>query len=341
MGPLYCLAASGGGDMVQTNRKLLLLTSGGDAPGMNSAIRSVVRTACYHGMRVFACHDGYHGLVEQAIFPMAPSDVSGCIQLGGTILRSGRSKSFRQLEVRQRVAAFLKDEGIGYLVAIGGDGTFRGAALLEQLGDIKTIGIPGTIDNDIVGTEYTIGFDTARNNAVRALDKIRDTSASSGLNFLVEIMGRRAGFLALDVGISAGAEYILVPEYPIEVSKLAEGIMHPARPKRSVIIVVSEADCPGRSFGIADELRGMTPGHEYRVCVLGHAQRGGMPTAQDRVVASIMGNMAVEGLLAGKSNCMVAFQNGSYLFAPLPDPDLPARSLSSQELLKLNEVLAI
>lgn len=327
--------------MAQANKKLLLLTSGGDAPGMNSAIRSVVRTACYHGMEVFACHDGYHGLVNQALFPMKPGDVSGCIQLGGTILRSGRSHSFRRPEVRERVSNFLKNEGIEYLVAIGGDGTFRGAALLEQLGYVKAIGIPGTIDNDIVGTEYTIGFDTARNNAIRSIDKIRDTSASSGLNFLVEIMGRRAGFLTLDVGISVGAEYILLPEYPIEVSKMAEGIMNPVRPRRSVIIVVSEADHPGRSFGIADELRQMTPGHEYRVCVLGHVQRGGMPTAQDRVAASIMGNMAVEGLLDGRSNCMVAYQKGEYLFTDLPDPDLPARSLSSRDLLKLNEILAI
>ncbi len=321
-------------------KKLLLLTSGGDAPGMNSAIRSVVRTARYHGLEVFACHDGYHGLVEETIFPITSSDVSGCVQLGGTILRSGRSLSFKQPEVRQKVAAFLASQGIGYLVAIGGDGTFRGAVLLAEQSDLKVIGIPGTIDNDIIGTEYTIGFDTARNNAVRALDKIRDTSASSGLNFLVETMGRRAGFLALDVGISAGAEYILVPEYPVDIVKIADDIMHPARPRRSIIIVVSEADVPGRSFKLAKELQRLTPGHDYRVCVLGHIQRGGMPTAQDRVAASVMGHMAVEGLLAGQTNCMVAFVAGRYLFAPMPDPEQPSRTLRDTELLRLNEILA-
>lgn len=320
--------------------KLLVFTSGGDAPGMNSAIRSVVRTALHNELEVFACHDGYQGLINRALFAMRSSDVSGCIQLGGTILRSGRSEGFKERKTQQKAADFLRSRDIDYIVAIGGDGTFRGAKIIEELSGIKTIGIPATIDNDVVGTEYTIGFDTARNSAISALDKIRDTSASSGLNFLVEVMGRRAGFLALDVGISAGAEYILVPEYPEDLKKIASEIMNPLRPKRSIIIVVSEAQKAGRSFEIADKLRKLTPGRDYRVCVLGHVQRGGVPTTLDRLMASIMGNMAVVSLLKGHSKVMVAYQHGSYTLAPFPDIKTPARTLERKDLLELNKILA-
>lgn len=321
--------------------RLLLLTSGGDSPGMNAAIRAVVRSGIYHGLEVFACHDGYCGLIEKKIFPLQPVDVAGCIQNGGTIFRSGRSEAFKQPEVRADVRAFLNAEGINYLVVIGGDGTYRGAALLANEGGPATIGIPGTIDNDIVGTEYTIGYDTARNTALQAIDKIRDTSASSGLYFVVETMGRHAGFLAVDVGIAAGAEHVLVPEFPITVPELAQRIQNPPRKKRSVIIVVSEADCPGRSFGIAKALELLTPNFKYRVCVLGHIQRGGSPTALDRISASVMGDMAVTGLLQGRSHCMTAIKNNQYLFAPFPDPDKPSRSLTGQKLMKLSQILAI
>lgn len=324
----------------QTKKKLLLLTSGGDSPGMNAAIRAVVRSGHYHGFDIYGCHDGYHGLVEEKIFPMGPKDVAGHIQYGGTIIRSGRSKDFHKKEVRDKARAFLKQMGIEYLVPIGGDGTYRGAAILEDEGGPRSIGLPGTIDNDIVGTEYTIGYDTARNTAVNAIDKIRDTAASSGLYFLIETMGRHAGFLAVDVGIAAGAEYILTPEFPITVPQLAKQILAPHRKKQSMIIVVSEADNPGRSFNIAQALKLLTPKLDYRVCVLGHIQRGGSPTAMDRIAASIMGDMAIHGLMEGKSKCMTAMKNGRYLLAPFPDPNNASRSLSSEDLLELNSVLA-
>ncbi|CAL7964040.1 ATP-dependent 6-phosphofructokinase [Gammaproteobacteria bacterium] len=321
-------------------KKILILTSGGDSPGMNAAIRALVRSGHYHGFETYACHDGYHGLVNQKIFPMSPSDVAGCIQHGGTVIRSGRSKEFHKKETRDKVRAFLKQEGIKYLVVIGGDGTCRGATLLEEEGGPKTIGVPGTIDNDIVGTDYTIGYDTARNTAIAAIDNIRDTAASSGMYFLVETMGRHSGFLAVDVGLAGGAEFILTPEFPITIPELAKLIMAPCREKQSLIIVVSESDNPGRSFKIADALKLLTPKFDYRVCVLGHIQRGGSPTVMDRIAASIMGDIAIKGLLAGKSKCMTAMQNGKYLLVPFPDPNKPSRRLNNEHLLKLNSILA-
>lgn len=321
-------------------KKMILLTSGGDSPGMNAAIRAVVRSGCYHKFKMYACHDGYHGLIGQKIFPMEPQDVAGCIQSGGTILRTGRSKIFHKKEVRDKVRAFLKRKKIEYLVVIGGDGTYRGAALLENEGGPKTIGIPGTIDNDIVGTDYTIGYDTARNSAVNAIDKIRDTAASSGLYFLVETMGRHAGFLAVDVGLASGAEFILTPEFPMSIPELSKKILTPTRKKQSIIIVVSEADSPGRSFNIAQALKLLAPKFEYRVCVLGHIQRGGSPTVMDRIAASVMGNLAVKGLMEGKSKCMTAMKNGRYVLAPFPDPNKPSRSLTNEGLLELNTILA-
>ena len=322
------------------NKKILILSSGGDSPGMNAAIRSIVRSGYYHGFKTYACHDGYHGLVKRTIFPITPDDVAGCIQHGGTIIRSGRSKEFQKKASRNKVRAFLKKENIEYLLTIGGDGTFRGAALLEKEGGPKTIGIPGTIDNDIVGTDYTIGFDTARNTAIAAIDNIRDTAASSSMYFLVETMGRHSGFLAVDVGIAGGAEFILTPEFPITIPKLAKLIMAPHRKKHSLIIVVSEADSPGRSFNIAQALKLLTPKFDYRVCILGHIQRGGSPTVMDRLAASIMGNLAIKGLMEGKSKCMTALQRGKYLLVPFPKSNAPTRQLDNEHLIKLNTILA-
>lgn len=326
---------------VKKEKNLLVLTSGGDAPGMNAAIRAVTRSGHYHGFKVYGCHDGFHGLVEEKIFPLENRFVSGHIQSGGTILHSGRSQEFRKKEVRNKIRKFLSQKNINHIVTIGGDGTFRGAATLEKEGGPKSIGIPGTIDNDIVGTEYTIGYDTARNTAVEAVDKIRDTSASSGTYFLVETMGRRAGFLAVDVGLSAGAEHILVPEFPITIPMLAKKILHPKRKKQSIIIVVSEAENPGRSFNIAQTLKLLTPKFSYRVCVLGHIQRGGSPTAMDRITASVMGDMAVKALIANKSEKMTAMRDGKYVLSPFPDPKQPSRCLLDEDLIKLNNVLAI
>lgn len=326
--------------MPKNNDKILVLTSGGDAPGMNAVLRAVVRSGHYNGLMVYACHDGYQGLVDQKIFPMNPGDVTNCIQRGGTIIRSSRSPAFMDKKIRINCRDFLKKQGIKYLVPVGGDGTFRGAALFEDEGGPKCIGVPGTIDNDINGTDYTIGYDTARNTALQAIDKIRDTASSNSLYFLVETMGRNAGFLAADVGLAGGAEFVLTPEFPMSVEELAEKILKPQRKKQSLIVVVAEADSPGRSVKIAEQLKKLTLGLEYRVCILGHTQRGGSPTAWDRIVGSHMGNMAVEALLEGKSKCMTSIQNGHYTLAPFPDPSQPARRLTNENIIKLSLTLA-
>lgn len=323
-----------------TTKKLLVLTSGGDSPGMNAAIRAIVRSGHYHNFNVFACHDGYQGLVNQQIFPMRPEDVANCIQRGGTIIQSSRCPDFHKKTVRDDCRAFLTAQGIDHMIVIGGDGSYRGAEIFENEGGPKTIGLPGTIDNDIVGTDYTIGYDTARNNALQAIDKIRDTASSNGLYFLVETMGRQSGFLAADVGLAGGAEFIITPEFPLAIDELAKNIREPKRKKQSLIIVVAEADKPGRSFGLAEKLKILAPDFEYRVCVLGHIQRGGSPTAMDRVNASIMGDLAIQALLNGKSRCMTALQNGQYVLAPFPDPNQPARRLTEETLIKLNGILA-
>lgn len=320
-------------------KKLLVLTSGGDSPGMNAAIRAVTRSGFYHNFETYGCHGGFQGLVDQKIFPMKSEDVANCIQRGGTILHSSRCTSFYQKATRDICREFLKAKGIEYLVTIGGDGTFRGATSLAKEGGLKIIGIPGTIDNDIEGTDYTIGYDTARNNALQAIDKIRDTATSNSLYFLIETMGRNSGFLAVDVGLAGGAEYILTPEFPIPTAELAKSIMEPRRKKQSLIMVVAEADQPGRSFAIANELRKITS-FEFRVCVLGHIQRGGSPTLLDRIAASLMGNLAVEALVANKSCYMTAYKNGQYLLAPFPDPKKSSRRLSDSFLLNLTSILA-
>lgn len=320
--------------------KLLVLTSGGDAPGMNAAIRAVVRTGLFYQLEVFGCKSGYQGLVDENIFPMTAESVANTIQRGGTILKTARFEAFRDSSVRQKCSQFLKQRGIDGLVVIGGDGSFRGATLLHQEGGPRVIGIPSTIDNDINGTDYTIGFDTASNTALQAIDKIRDTASSHDRHFLVEVMGRHAGFLAMDVGIAGGAEIILTPEFPVTIDEIAKKICHPVRQKQSTIIVVAEADsAPGRSFKIAEELKNRC--HlDFKVCILGHIQRGGGPTVMDRKVASRMGAMAVEALLKGEHTCMTAIQNGVYMLTPFPDPTLPARRLADKELLKTSEVLA-
>ncbi|MDR3477054.1 MAG: 6-phosphofructokinase [Gammaproteobacteria bacterium] len=319
-------------------KKIIVLTSGGDAPGMNAAIRAVVRTGHYYGLKVYGCQFGFQGLVDQTIFPMEPNSVANMIQNGGTILKTARCLSFLQKETRDACRAFLKKEEIDGIVVIGGNGSFKGASLLTAEGGPATIGIPGTIDNDIHGTEYTIGFDTARNTALQAIDKIRDTASSHNHNFLVEVMGRSSGFLALDVGIAGGAEFILTPEFPVSHEVLASKITTPRRHKLSSIIVIAEADKSGRSFDIAKQLAVIT-GLQYRVCILGHTQRGGSPTAMDRKMASEMGYLAVRGLLEGQSHQMTAFNQGRLELVRIPDPDLGPRILNQKDLIELNDIL--
>lgn len=325
--------------MTTKKHKLLVLTSGGDAPGMNAAIRAVVRTACFYNIEAFGCHRGYQGLVDKNIFPMDAASVANCIQRGGTILETSRCKTFLEKSTRDQCRTFLKEHGIDFIVPIGGDGTFRGASLLESEGGPKSVGIPGSIDNDIVGSDYTIGYDTARNIALEAIDRIRDTASSHGRYFLVETMGHNTGFLAVDVAIAGGAEYVITPEFPMTSEVLAEKLNKPIRKKQSMIIIVAESKQPGRSIFLAERLHKLTP-FEYRVCILGHTQRGGSPTAMDRLAGSFMGNLAVETLLSGKSNCMTVLNGTKYETAPYPDPTKPGRCLTDEHMIQINNILA-
>lgn len=319
-------------------KKIIVLTSGGDAPGMNAAIRSVVRTAIYHGMAVFGSCSGYQGIVEKQLKPLKAHSVANCIQQGGTILKADRCKAFYDKNTRDECRAFLQQENIDGIVVIGGDGSFRGATLLNQEGGPAVVGVPATIDNDINGTEYTLGFDTARNTALDAIDRIRDTASSHNRHFLVEVMGRNSGFLAVDVGIAGGAEYILIPEFDKTPSELVKHLDKQSRKKQSSIIVVAESDNPGRSFALAEQLNELT--HKtYRVCVLGHTQRGGKPTAIDRKFASTMGTKAVLALKDGETAKMVAFNSGHLELKNFPDPSIPSRQFKNGSLLKINEMI--
>lgn len=293
-------------------RTIGVLTSGGDAPGMNAAVRSVVRTALAKGLRVRGIRRGYHGLLKEEIIDMSAGDVSEIIQRGGTVLQTARCSMMRTEEGQQKAAAICKKYGIDGLVVIGGDGSFIGAQKLASLG-VKTIGIPATIDLDISCTDYTIGFDTAVNTAVEAIDKIRDTSTSHERCSIIEVMGRDAGYLALWCGISNGAEQILVPERREEFDEmdLIEDILKcKRRGKKNYIIVNAEGI--GDSINMAKRIEEAT-GIETRASIIGHMQRGGRPTAKDRMYASIMGAKAVDLLLEGKTNRVVAYKNGQFI----------------------------
>lgn len=297
--------------MAKRIRTIGVLTSGGDAPGMNAAIRSVVRTALGKGLRVRGIRRGYQGLMEEEIIDLSARDVSDTIQRGGTILQTARCKEMRTEEGQQKAAAICKKYGIEGLVVIGGDGSFAGAQKLAKLG-INTIGIPGTIDLDIDCTEYTIGFDTAVNTAMEAIDKVRDTSTSHQRCSIVEVMGRDAGYLALWCGITNGAEEILLPEeHNYDESEIIKRIIdNRDRGKKHYIIINAEG--VGDSINMAKRIEEAT-GMETRATILGHMQRGGSPTAKDRVYASIMGAKAVELLCEGKTNRVVGYKHGEYI----------------------------
>ncbi|MEX0661222.1 MAG: 6-phosphofructokinase [Balneolaceae bacterium] len=295
-----------------------VLTSGGDAPGMNAAIRAVVRTAHSKELEVVAFRHGYKGLIEGNYKTLGTSDVSNIIQRGGTILKSARCEEFRQPEGRAKAAKVIKDAGIDALVTIGGDGTFQGAALLGKEHDISVIGIPATIDNDLVGSDETIGYDTALNTAVDAIDKIRDTADAHDRMFLVEVMGRDAGFIALETGISGGAELILLPESLTRIDEVKGSLNKVLEAqRRSSLVVVAEGDETGGALKLADKLRGDFEQYEMRVCILGHVQRGGSPTARDRVLASRLGHAAVKVLTEGHTHVMVGIVNNEIKITPL------------------------
>ena len=292
-------------------RTIGVLTSGGDAPGMNAAIRAVVRRALAKGLKVRGIRRGYHGLLKEEIIDLTARDVSDIVQRGGTILQTARCKTMRTEEGQQKAAAICKKYGIDGLVVIGGDGSFAGAQKLANLG-VNTIGVPGTIDLDIACTDYTIGFDTAVNTAMYAIDTVRDTSTSHERCSVIEVMGRDAGYLALWCGIANGAERILMPEeHGFDEKALIEDILeNKKRGKQNYIIINAEG--VGDSINLAKRIEDAT-GIETRATILGHMQRGGSPTCKDRVYASIMGSMAVDLLLEGKTNRIVGYRHGEYV----------------------------
>ncbi len=297
-----------------------VLTSGGDSPGMNAGIRAVVRTATYHGLQVFGIEHGYQGLIDGQIMPLTARSVSGIVGRGGTVLKTARCKGFFEAEGRAAAAAQLAKHGIEGLVAIGGDGTYQGAQKLYEEHGIKCIGMPGTIDNDIGGTDFTIGYDTALNIAMEAIDRIRDTAASHERIFFVEVMGRHSGYIAMMSGIAGGAEAILVPETPTEIMDVVETLRYGRdRGKSSSIIVVAEGDDAGRAIDIAAKVAAVSEFKDTRVTVIGHLQRGGPPTAFDRILASRLGVRAVEALIEGETGKMAGIHADEVVLRPLSD----------------------
>lgn len=317
-----------------------VLTSGGDAPGMNAAIRAVVRTAHYYGMQVSGIMEGYEGLVQDAIKPLGVRDVSNIIQRGGTILRSARSKAFLTAEGRAAAKRNMELHGMDALVVIGGDGTFKGASVFYQEHGVPVIGITGTIDNDINGTDTTIGFDTATNTAMELVDRIRDTASSHDRLFFVEVMGRTAGAIALHCGVAAGAEFVMVPERKQGIDELIGALERAAKTKSSVIVIVAEGDEEGGAYDVARKVKARFSHYDTRVSVLGHVQRGGNPTVADRLLASRSGVMAVEALRAGRKNLMVGQLNGTMMLTPFEEVIGKAKPLEA-DLLRILGILSI
>lgn len=310
-------------------KKIGILTSGGDAPGMNAGIRAAVRAALVNDLEIFGIRWGYEGLLCGDIVPLDRKAVANIVHQGGTILGTARSEEFKTKEGRARAIKFLQDTGIEGLVLIGGDGTFRGGTLLSQECGVSIVGIPGTIDNDCYGTDYTIGFDTAINTALEAIDRIRDTATAHNRLFFVEVMGHHTGFIALESGIAGGAEELMIPEVPVSVDELCQHLERNFKVgKRSSIVVVAEADHPGESFRIAQKVKDKA-GFDSRVCILGHVQRGGAPTARDRVLASRLGVAAVKALLDGRGGYMVGEINSEIALTPLMDTWAKKKPLNS------------
>ena len=328
--------------MLHTIKKIGVMTSGGDSPGMNAAVRSVVRTCAFHNIECYGIYRGYEGMIEGDFVKMDARSVKGIINKGGTILKSARSKEFRTKEGRAKAYEQLQKAEIDAFVVIGGDGSFTGAMIFNEEYNFPVMGIPGTIDNDIVGTTHTLGYDTALNTAAEAIDKIRDTASSHNRLFFVEVMGRDVGHIALNVGIGAGAEEILIPEEDLGLDRLVESLRRSKKSgKSSSIVVVAEGDKIGKNvFELADYVEENMSEYEVRVSVLGHMQRGGAPSCFDRVLASRMGVKAVEGLLTGKSNYMVGLKNDVMDLTPF-DQAVKGKSKINMELLRVSDIMSI
>ena len=321
-------------------KKIAVMTSGGDAPGMNAAIRSVVRTCAYYRTECVGVYRGYQGLIEEDFVPMTARSVNNIIHKGGTILKSARSLEFKTKEGREKAYENLKEHNIDAMVVIGGDGSFTGGVVFNKEYKFPVIGIPGTIDNDINGTSHTLGYDTALNTAVEAIDKIRDTASSHSRLFFVEVMGRDAGFIALNAGVGAGAEEILVPEEDLGLDRMLESLKKSRRAgKSSSIVVVAEGDKSGKNvYELAQYVEDNMPEYEVRVSVLGHMQRGGSPSCFDRVLASRMGVKAVELLIDGKTNLMVGLKDNKISTTDL-EKAIKGGHTINMDLLRVSDIM--
>lgn len=321
--------------------KIAILTSGGDAPGMNAAIRAVVRAGFQKNIEVVGIMNGFSGLVQTqaSTMPLDIRSVANILQRGGTILKAGRCPEFMKPDGRKKAAEQLRKMNVAALVVIGGDGSLQGGHLLCQEEKIRVLGLPGTIDNDVVGTDFTIGFDTAINTALEAIDRIRDTAASHDRLFIVEVMGRDSGYIAIDVGLAGGAEEIFIPENPVSVDQAIEHIQRGIeRGKTSSILVAAEGQKPGRAYDLAEIIRKKV-GFEARVCVLGHVQRGGTPTAADRILASRLGAATITAFEQGLNDVMIGIQNGQVVHIGL-DKIINQRKRVPRELIELAQILA-
>jgi 6-phosphofructokinase 1 len=328
--------------MSKTIKKIGVLTSGGDSPGMNAAIRSVVRTCAFHNIECVGIYRGYQGMIEGDFKEMGPRSVNNIVNKGGTILKSARSMDFKTPEGREKAHKNLVKAGVDALVVIGGDGSFTGALLFNSEFDFPVMGIPGTIDNDIFGTSHTLGYDTALNTVVEVIDKIRDTASSHNRLFLIEVMGRDAGHIALNAGIGAGAEEILIPEEDLGLDRLLDSLRKSkATGKSSSIVVIAEGDKIGKTvFELKEYVDSNLPEYDVRVSVLGHMQRGGAPSCFDRVLASRLGVKAVESLLAGESNYMVGLLADKIVLTPL-EQAIKGKSEIDRELLRVSDIMSV
>lgn len=322
-------------------KKIAVMTSGGDSPGMNAAIRSVVRTCAYYRAECVGIYRGYQGMIEGDFISLTARSVNNIINKGGTILKSARSQEFRTFEGRKKAYKNLVEHRIDGLVVIGGDGSFTGAVIFNKEYGFPVIGIPGTIDNDILGTSHTLGYDTALNTAVEAIDKIRDTASSHNRLFFVEVMGRDAGFIALNAGIGAGAEEILIPEEDLGLERMLESLKKSRRTgKSSSIVVVAEGDRSGKNvYELAEYVEENLPEYEVRVSVLGHMQRGGAPSCFDRVLASRLGVKSVELLLDNKTNLMVGLKNNEVAVTNIEEAIKGGYKIN-MELLRVSDIMS-
>lgn len=321
-------------------KRIGVLTSGGDAPGMNACIRAIVRSATRRRGEIVGIRRGFAGLLDGDMITLGPMRVAHILERGGTFLDSSRCDEMKTPRGIQKAIEILREERIDGLITIGGDGTFRAAAALEETGEIKVVGVPGTIDNDVYGTDYTIGFDTAINTALQSIDKIRDTAESLDMLFFVEVMGRTRGFIALAVGIAGGASEILIPEMETNIETLTKRLERRLkRGEQSAMVVVAEGDTPGGAQAIAEQV-GKLMKLEFRVVALGHVQRGGSPTARDRILASELGVAAMNALLEGQSGIMVGEIGSQLVYTPLSDTWTKTKDLDTH-LIQMLHILAI